>query len=491
MFGNKRLEAKIAALDTELATTRAVLTALERSTAVIELSLDGQVLAVNDNFCNTVGYSALELVGQPHRLLCPEDFAASRDYAAFWDRLRRGEFFRGTIQRRHKSGRDIWLEATYNPVLDSSGRVSKVVKFATDVTEQITEAARQKALVQAIERSMAVIEFSVDGTVQRANDNFLQTMGYSASEVVGRHHRQFCSPEVANSPEYSNFWARLGRGEFFTGQFARRDRQGREVWLEASYNPVFGPDGRILKVVKFASDVTAQVQRHQAERQGTATAYEVAQETRDIARDGEAIILQTVAKMQSIAAIVEQSAGLVNALGEQTTRITSIVNTIKEIADQTNLLALNAAIEAARAGEQGRGFAVVADEVRKLAERTTKSTHEITEMIARIQKGAEDAVVNMDRGAGEVSAGVDLAALAGEAIQRIRVGAGLALEAVEGISAAIREQSIASSTVAKGLETIAQMTESNNAEAQNTASASEELQALARDLHTNVACFQV
>ena len=434
MFGNKRLEAKIAALDTELATTRAVLTALERSTAVIELSLDGQVLAVNDNFCNTVGYSALELVGQPHRLLCPEDFAASRDYAAFWDRLRRGEFFRGTIQRRHKSGRDIWLEATYNPVLDSSGRVSKVVKFATDVTEQITEAARQKALVQAIERSMAVIEFSVDGTVQRANDNFLQTMGYSASEAVGRHHRQFCSPEVANSPEYGNFWARLGRGEFFTGQFARRDRQGREVWLEASYNPVFGPDGRILKVVKFASDVTAQVQRHQAERQGTATAYEVAQETRDIARDGEAIILQTVAKMQSIAAIVEQSAGLVNALGEQTTRITSIVNTIKEIADQTNLLALNAAIEAARAGETGRGFAVVADEVRKLAERTSKSTGEIGQMIAGIQ--AETASVNasMNNGLNEVNQGVDLASEAGAAIERMQAGAVRVVDVIHTLS---------------------------------------------------------
>ena len=434
MFGNKRLEAKIAALDTELATTRAVLTALERSTAVIELSLDGQVLAVNENFCNTVGYSALELVGQPHRLLCPEDFAASRDYAAFWDRLRRGEFFRGTIQRRHKSGRDIWLEATYNPVLDSSGRVSKVVKFATDVTEQITEAARQKALVQAIERSMAVIEFSVDGTVQRANDNFLQTMGYSASEVVGRHHRQFCSPEVANSPEYGNFWARLGRGEFFTGQFARRDRQGREVWLEASYNPVFGPDGRILKVVKFASDVTAQVQRHQAERQGTATAYEVAQETRDIARDGEAIILQTVAKMQSIAAIVEQSAGLVNALGEQTTRITSIVNTIKEIADQTNLLALNAAIEAARAGETGRGFAVVADEVRKLAERTSKSTGEIGQMIAGIQ--AETASVNasMNNGLNEVNQGVDLASEAGAAIERMQAGAVRVVDVIHTLS---------------------------------------------------------
>ena len=434
MFGNKRLEAKIAALDTELATTRAVLTALERSTAVIELSLDGQVLAVNDNFCNTVGYSALELVGQPHRLLCPEDFAASRDYAAFWDRLRRGEFFRGTIQRRHKSGRDIWLEATYNPVLDSSGRVSKVVKFATDVTEQITEAARQKALVQAIERSMAVIEFSVDGTVQRANDNFLQTMGYSASEVVGRHHRQFCSPEVANSPEYGNFWARLGRGEFFTGQFARRDRQGREVWLEASYNPVFGPDGRILKVVKFASDVTAQVQRHQAERQGTATAYEVAQETRDIARDGEAIILQTVAKMQSIAAIVEQSAGLVNALGEQTTRITSIVNTIKEIADQTNLLALNAAIEAARAGETGRGFAVVADEVRKLAERTSTATVEIEQKIAGIQTETVEVVSVMNSALPQVATGVEAAEQAADTLRQIKDGAQSTLDRVREVA---------------------------------------------------------
>ena len=434
MFGHKRLEARIAVLDTELAATRAVLTALERSTAVIELSLDGQVLAVNDNFCNTVGYAAHELIGQPHRLLCPADFAASRDYAAFWDRLRRGEFFRGTIQRRHKDGRAIWLEATYNPVPDASGRVGKVVKFATDVTEQVAEAARQKALVQAIERSMAVIEFGVDGTVLRANDNFLQTMGYAANEVVGRHHRQFCSPELASSLEYSNFWERLGRGEFFSGQFARRDRQGREIWLEATYNPVFGPDGRILKVVKFATDVTAQVMRHQAERQGTATAYEVAQETRDIARDGEAIILQTLAKMQSIAAIVEQSAGLVNALGEQSTRITSIVNTIKEIADQTNLLALNAAIEAARAGETGRGFAVVADEVRKLAERTSKSTSEISQMIAGIQ--AETASVNasMNNGLSEVNEGVALASEAGAAIERMQAGAVRVVDVIHTLS---------------------------------------------------------
>jgi methyl-accepting chemotaxis protein-2 (aspartate sensor receptor) len=220
-------------------------------------------------------------------------------------------------------------------------------------------------------------------------------------------------------------------------------------------------------------------------------AQEISRESEVVSRESSETIQQAVAAMNRIADTVRSASGTVAMLGSEINSVSTIASVIKEIADQTNLLALNAAIEAARAGEQGRGFAVVADEVRKLAERTTKSTHEITEMIARIQKGAEDAVVNMDRGAGEVSAGVDLAALAGEAIQRIRVGAGLALEAVEGISAAIREQSIASSTVAKGLETIAQMTESNNAEAQNTASASEELQALARDLHTNVACFQV
>jgi methyl-accepting chemotaxis protein len=265
MFGNKRLEAKIAALDTELATTRAVLTALERSTAVIELSLDGQVLAVNDNFCNTVGYSALELVGQPHRLLCPEDFAASRDYAAFWDRLRRGEFSAApssaaTRWPRHLAGSHL------QPGTRRQRPGGKVVKFATDVTEQVAEAARQKALVQAIERSMAVIEFSVDGTVLRANDNFLQTMGYAASEVVGRHHRQFCSPELANSLNTATSgraWAAASSSPASSPAATARV----EIWLEASYNPVFGPDGRILKVVKFASDVTAQVLRHQAERQ--------------------------------------------------------------------------------------------------------------------------------------------------------------------------------------------------------------------------------
>ena len=433
MFCRKHLQ-KITELERQLSHAQAQQHALDRSTAVIELALDGTVIRANDNFCSTMGYTPAELTGQHHRMLCDEAFAGSREYADLWTRLRAGDYFRGTIKRRHKSGREIWLEASYNPVLDERGQVKMVVKLATDVTRQVEEASRMQAMVQAIERSMALIEFSLDGVVLRANDNFLRTMGYSQQEVIGRHHRIFCPADYAASSAYANFWAALGRGEINAGQFSRLDRQGREVWLEASYNPVFGPDGKVTKVVKFATDITAQIQRHQAEKQSVGTAYEVAQETRQISQNGENIILATIAKMQSITAIVEQSANLVDALGAQTTRITSIVNTIKEIADQTNLLALNAAIEAARAGESGRGFAVVADEVRKLAERTGKSTGEISQMIQGIQAETASVGNSMSRGLSEVASGVDLANEAGTSIQQIRNGATRVVEVIQELS---------------------------------------------------------
>ncbi|MDP3637160.1 MAG: methyl-accepting chemotaxis protein [Azonexus sp.] len=220
-------------------------------------------------------------------------------------------------------------------------------------------------------------------------------------------------------------------------------------------------------------------------------AKSISRESERVSRDSSDTIQQAVAAMTRISETVKSASGTVETLGREINSVSAIAGVIKDIADQTNLLALNAAIEAARAGEQGRGFAVVADEVRKLAERTTKSTHEITEMIARIQTGADDAVVNMNRGADEVNGGVELAAMADQAIHRIRQGAARVLTAIEGISDAIREQSIASTTVAKGLETIAQMTESNNAEAHNTACASKALQSLASELHDNVARFRV
>ena len=225
MFGEKHRQ-RIAELEAQLAEQQALRSALDRSQAIVELTPDGVVIDANANFCQIMGYDATELRGQPHRLLCDPVFVASPDYRAFWDSLRRGEFFRGTIRRRHRDGRDIWLEATYNPVLDAAGRVLKVVKFATDVTAQAVDAAAQRAMIESIERSMAVIEFRPDGTILRANENFCRTMGYAENEIVGRHHRLFCQDEFVRGPEYAEFWARLARGEFHRGEFRRRTGSG-------------------------------------------------------------------------------------------------------------------------------------------------------------------------------------------------------------------------------------------------------------------------
>ena len=429
---------RVAQLETERAEQLAVRRALDRSTAVVELSPEGVVLAANDNFSAVMGFAPGALVGQKHAALCEPDYVNSPVYHQFWADLRAGQYFRGRFKRRHQSGRVVWLEATYNPVLDEgSGKVTRIIKFAIDVTEQVEEAIRTTALVKAIERSMAVVEFTPDGTVLRANDNFLDLMGYGAGEVVGQHHRMFCEAGHAASPEYTAFWASLRSGRFISGQFGRVTRRGEPIWLEASYNPVFDLDGKIERIVKTASDVTGQVLRYRAEQESAAMASEAAVETEKISSEGEAIILETVAKIQTIAQAVDDAAAQVASFGQRTAEISSITNTIKEIADQTNLLALNAAIEAARAGESGRGFAVVADEVRKLAERTAKSTQEITRMVAAIEVENRAVTANMSAGLTQVAEGVALANTAGDAIKRIREDARRVVDVIHRMSEAV------------------------------------------------------
>ena len=429
---------RVAQLETERAEQLAVRRALDRSTAVVELSPEGVVLAANDNFSAVMGFAPGALVGQKHAALCEPDYVNSPVYHQFWADLRAGQYFRGRFKRRHQSGRVVWLEATYNPVLDEgSGKVTRIIKFAIDVTEQVEEAIRTTALVKAIERSMAVVEFTPDGTVLRANDNFLDLMGYGAGEVVGQHHRMFCEAGHAASPEYTAFWASLRSGRFISGQFGRVTRRGEPIWLEASYNPVFDLDGKIERIVKTASDVTGQVLRYRAEQESAAMASEAAVETEKISSEGEAIILETVAKIQTIAQAVDDAAAKVASFGQRTAEISSITNTIKEIADQTNLLALNATIEAARAGESGRGFAVVADEVRKLAERTAKSTQEITRMVAAIEVENRAVTANMNAGLTQVAEGVALANTAGSAIKRIREDARRVVDVIQRMSEAV------------------------------------------------------
>lgn len=407
-----------------------LLNAMERSMAVIEFDPQGQVLRANDNFLKTLRYRADQVLGQPHRMFCTTAFARSAEYAQLWTNLRSGQFQSGTFERVAGDGQSVWLEASYNPVCDDTGRLIKVVKYAMDVTPRMQSESESNGKLEAIGRAMAVIEFNLDGTVITANTNFLQRMGYSLAQIQGQHHRIFCAPNTAGTQAYSDFWRRLNQGELFSGQFERVDKHGNTVWLEASYNPVYDAGGRLCKIVKFASDVTARVQQHAADAASAAQAYHISMTTRDIAEKGAEVIQQSASGMRDIAVDIDGSSHLIAKLGERSEQITAIVNTIRAIADQTNLLALNAAIEAARAGEQGRGFAVVADEVRQLAARTSGSTSEISSMIAMIQNETRQAITSMDGTRDRAALGVDLANRAGAVIVQIREGTSEAVQAV-------------------------------------------------------------
>ncbi|GAB5520792.1 MAG: PAS domain S-box protein [Rhodothermales bacterium] len=238
--------------------------AIDRAQAVIEFDLDGTILTANGNFLSTLGYQLDEIEGQHHRLFCEPSYAQSREYQAFWQRLRAGHFESGEFKRLGKGGREVWIQATYNPVLNADGQPYKVVKFATDMTTEKLRNAEYESKVAAIDRSQAVIEFDLDGTILTANDNFLSTLGYRLDEVQGQHHRIFCDPSYAQSSAYQAFWRQLRSGQFFGDQYKRVHKSGREVWIQATYNPVFGLDGQPYKVVKFAEDITEQVQRRDA-----------------------------------------------------------------------------------------------------------------------------------------------------------------------------------------------------------------------------------
>jgi len=236
------------------------LDALSRSLAMIEFAPDGTILTANANFCQALGYQLSEIKGRHHSLFVDPDEVATPAYAEFWAKLGRGEFDSREYRRLGKGGREVWIQASYNPVRDRNGRVMKVVKVASDITAEKLRALDAQARIEALSRAQAVIEFDVDGRILSANSNFLSTLGYALDEIVGKHHQMFRRPEEAQSPEYAAFWRRLNAGEFVAAEFRRIGKGGREVWIQASYNPVFDLKGRVTKVVKFATDVTPRVQ---------------------------------------------------------------------------------------------------------------------------------------------------------------------------------------------------------------------------------------
>lgn len=429
MFGNKN-KAELTAMKAQVDGLNGLTSALEKSMAVVELSLDGKILRANDNFLAAMGYRAEELASKTHRDFCEPEMLRSREYADLWASLKAGKFISGTFKRVGKNGHSVWLEASYNPVVDAQGNVVKVVKYALDVTARVMLENETNSKLAAVDRAMAICEFEPNGNVITANNNFLNVMGYALNEIKGKHHRTFCEPALVNSPEYAEFWRKLNHGEFIGDQFKRIGKQGRVVWLEATYNPVFDVDGKLYKIVKFASDITHRVEKQEADAHGASRAYHISAETEKVAEQGTLVIQDTAREMRQISENIGASAKLVSQLGDRSEQITAIVNTIRGIADQTNLLALNAAIEAARAGDQGRGFAVVADEVRQLAGRTSGSTTEIAEMIGKILAETREAVASMGATQEGAIRGVILADQAGQVIVQIRDGASDAVEAV-------------------------------------------------------------
>jgi methyl-accepting chemotaxis protein len=257
MFGLNRL---LGRRDTAHAEAKAMIDALGRVQAIIWFDLDGNILEANENFLTCMGYRQEELRGKHHRIFCDSAHVSSPDYAEFWRKLRKGQHVAGEFRRIGKRGNDVWIQASYNPVLDEEGKPVKIVKFATDVTEARQRAADASGQIAAFSKSQAVIEFDLDGTIRTANDNFLAAVGYRLDDVKGKHHRIFCDPAYASSPDYAAFWRKLGQGEFVAGEFRRIGKRGNDIWIQASYNPIFDHAGKPFKVVKVATDITARKQ---------------------------------------------------------------------------------------------------------------------------------------------------------------------------------------------------------------------------------------
>ncbi|BCS51035.1 methyl-accepting chemotaxis protein [Aeromonas jandaei] len=430
MFNNK-LKAELQQCQEQLLEQQGFYDAVHGSVATITFSPDGTVLAANDLFLNVVRFSASEVVGQHHRIFCDKQYAQSSAYQQFWADLKQGRSRTGVFQRFNRRGEPIWLEATYFPV-KLRGVVTKVIKIAADVTEHHLQLLSQQAVVKALDRSLAVIEFTPTGEVLTANANFLNTMGYTLAQVQGKHHRIFCDDHFYQ--ENPHFWEELGRGQFKSGLFCRQNSHGSKVWLEATYNPILDDNRRVVKVIKFASDITERINKSDAVREAAMLAHDAARETLSCAERGAGLLASVVDTSSLIASQLTHSIGLINQLNEQSRSIEAIVSTISSIADQTNLLALNAAIEAARAGDQGRGFAVVADEVRQLAARTSLSTDEIAKVVQNNRELTAKVTAEMSDVAGSAELGKQQVGEVNEVMSEIRREANNVSATVSGLA---------------------------------------------------------
>jgi methyl-accepting chemotaxis protein len=320
VFGSAMSGGKSANVNTALEEMRGQIAAINKSQAVIEFALDGTILTANENFLDALGYTLSEIQGKHHRLFVDPVYRESADYRAFWTKLARGEYDAAVYKRIGKGGREVWIQASYNPIMNSAGKPSKVIKYATDITEQKMRLADYEGQIAAIGKAQAVIEFDLDGTIRTANSNFLSVLGYALDEIKGRHHSLFVTSADRDSAEYRAFWTKLGRGEYEAAQYLRIGKGGREVWIQASYNPILDPNGKPFKVVKYATDVTQQVVlSHQLQ-----AAVKETQEVVKSATEGDLLArISTQGKTGEIEALCQG----INTLLEATTTLIKNVKT--------------------------------------------------------------------------------------------------------------------------------------------------------------------
>ena len=446
---------------------RAQLEAINKSQAIIEFAVDGKILDANANFLAVMGYRLEEIRGRHHSMFVDAAYRDSPEYRAFWAQLNTGVRTVSQFKRFGKNGKEVWIEASYNPIMGRDGKPLKIVKFAIDVTAQKMEYADLRGQVEAIRKSQAVIEFSLDGTVLDANTLFLNTMGYALTEVKGQHHSLFVEPGYRSSREYQAFWDRLRAGEYQAAQFRRIGKGGKEVWIEASYNPIMDMNGKPFKVVKFATDITRQITLlnnfktlidgnfgaiEGAIAQSSGQAQAAADAVRSSAGSIQAMASnaeELAASVRDISRMMDQSRKATDDAYSQTTmadsatqRLTqtsesmgSIIALIRDIAGQINLLALNATIESARAGEAGRGFAVVAGEVKNLAQQAANATNMIAAEIEKLQSVSGEVVGALHS--------------IGESIDQVR-------DYVGGTAGAVEKQSTVTQDMSTGMQSTAQ-----------------------------------